>query len=397
MTARHHHTAAANTCSCRTARIWSAAFTVGQGPGRSVTPAKTPSRLRALNTSRHRVLHAQSKGASWAGSARRLGRCHSSSEQSGALGGTAEGEACIPVSDELCSRGLALLHCLMETPEQFCARVQSELEALEDGLLDGEWDLPKSKSREQELQLAEDIIYCWMLAESYCPDGGMAAAMRRMLHRGEEELLAEGESRRRQLNGAQLMFGKRGMYRLGAVRFSASVKAQEKTESEDDPAMQEWLQAQQKALAMDRQQAAMLFQTWAKSGYLDRRLDDRVKLDRIVTGKTNKKNTYYQALMDDMIQQASEDGTSGPSPLMTQLVQIRSEQALSAIQRHTEQLLSFGQTRPVDSFSQSIATDFAAIQHMMEEACRCGRSLYDAEKLVSRYVDLLDRQLPSDE
>lgn len=68
----------------------------------------------------------------------------------------------------------------------------------------------------------------------------------------------------------------------------------------------------------------MLFQTWAKSGYLDRRLDDRVKLDRIVTGQTNKKNKYYQALMDDMIQQASEDGSTGPSPLMNQLVQVTS-------------------------------------------------------------------------
>lgn len=56
------------------------------------------------------------------------------------------------------------------------------------------------------------------------------------------------------------MFGKRGLYRLGAVRFSASIKAQEKKDNGDsapDAATQEWLKTQQKALAMDRQQAGL--------------------------------------------------------------------------------------------------------------------------------------------
>eukprot|EP00193_Tetraselmis_chui_P009093 CAMPEP_0177752238 /NCGR_PEP_ID=MMETSP0491_2-20121128/811_1 /TAXON_ID=63592 /ORGANISM="Tetraselmis chuii, Strain PLY429" /LENGTH=408 /DNA_ID=CAMNT_0019267425 /DNA_START=167 /DNA_END=1393 /DNA_ORIENTATION=+ len=365
-----------------------------------------PDALQYIHRSQGAVCTRQESGSTGGGRglidlASRIGRrslrCRSSAEEA------AVSDACIPVAAEaLTERGLGLLDCLIDSPDKFCAHVREELEVLRDGLLNGELDLPSSKSREQELRLAGDIIYCWMLAEAYCLDDGMAREMRALLHRGEGEQLAEGESWRRQLNAAQLMCGKRGVYKLGAVRFSPSIKeqarktAKEAVDAPADVAREEWEKTQGKALAMDREQAALLFCTWAKSGYLDRRLDDRVKLDRMVTGVSSKKSQYYQALVDDMMAQATDDSAATPSPLTSQLVQIRSEQALQAIQMHTDQMLSFGDSRPVDSFSQSIPTDFIAIQHMMEEACRCGRSLYDGEKLVSQYIELTE-QLPDSE
>eukprot|EP00951_Prasinocladus_malaysianus_P008179 scaffold59158_cov37-Prasinocladus_malaysianus.AAC.1 len=59
-----------------------------------------------------------------------------------------------------------------------------------------------STSRQQHLALAQDVIYCWMLAESYkCTGSGeLEQQMRRLLMRRDEDLLAEGESRRQQLN-----------------------------------------------------------------------------------------------------------------------------------------------------------------------------------------------------
>lgn len=63
-----------------------------------------------------------------------------------------------------------------------------------------------SESRQRRLQLAHDIIYTWMVGEAYCsthPD--LHLGMLRMLKRREGDGLAEGDSRRKQLNSARLV------------------------------------------------------------------------------------------------------------------------------------------------------------------------------------------------
>lgn len=111
-----------------------------------------------------------------------------------------------------------------------------------------------------------------------------------------------------------------------------------------------------------------MFAMWARSGYMDRRLEDRTRLDRIVTGRKTEKRSYYDHVMNDLLAKHTSDAS--PSQLTNELLQMRSEQAWSAIQLHAKELLQPVSSRPSDEFSQSILTDFASMGQMMEEACR---------------------------
>jgi len=298
------------------------------------------------------------------------------------------------VSELLTGQGRALLECLMESPAQFCKKVEKDLQAVADGLMDA--DVPSSENRAHQLEFAHDIMYCWMICEAYCAFGPVRSSMLRILRRDKDDMLAEGDSRRKQLNDAKLMFSKKGKYKLGAIRFSPSITQMQKDEGAmgreqdldgaDSPARLQWLQTQQKAMAMNREQVLHMYAMWGKSGYMDRRLEDRARLDRMVTGKEAQKRSYYAHVMSDLLRKHTSD--AAPSELTNELLQIRSKEAWSVLQLHAQELLLLEEGRPADSFSSSILTDFAAMGHMMEEACRCGRSLYDAEKLVSQYIPL---------
>jgi len=257
---------------------------------------------------------------------------------------------------------------------QFCELVEKELVYLRDEDSSSSEDARNSN----ELQsVAKDVMYCWMLAEAYCASGSMRTSMYRLLNRDEGDLLAEGDSRKSQLNKAKLMFGLKGKYKLGAVRFSSAATESSKEKSPvSDQAKEQWLKTQAKAMAMGREQARHMFAMWSRSGYMDRRLEDRTRLDRMVTGRPTRKAHYYQHVMDDLLRQhaasSSDSGSDsdGPPDPTNELLQVRTSSAWDVLQMHASELLAPDESKPLDAFSESILTDFAAMVNMMEEACR---------------------------